>query len=129
MDHRLEHLVDLTRRVDYPEYRWRVEPMGDGHFIQARYDEPDIHTGAPAEQAGRKWYISRHATNSEVVQTMFLALKTSHEHRLREHFRFDGQRVFQPHFSIEELRDFAAQATEDRRNPMPQPERVLAGSG
>lgn len=80
----------IVARVAYPGKEFRVGDMGDGFYVQIRYDEPDIRTGEVAPQGGRKWYVSRHATHSEVVQTCFQAVRASSEHQDREHFTYVG---------------------------------------
>lgn len=55
-------------------------------------------SGEPCHiRAGRKWYISEYATDSEVVQTALLAALQFEEHEAREAFRFDGERIYGPH--------------------------------
>lgn len=85
---------------------WNVyaATMGStGFYIQLRYVENDIETGDPADQHGRKWYVSAHSTKSEVVQTVLKACLTSAEHMVREHFTYQGVRVFGPHFDVDQL--------------------------
>lgn len=53
----------------------------------------------------RKWLISRYATRSEVVQTIFLAIKTAEEHEMREEFMYKNSAIFGPHFDVEQLRN------------------------
>lgn len=60
-------------------------------------------TGKPMPWWGRKFYISPHMTDGEIVQTIFLACKIAMEHELREQFKYKGVSVFDPHYDIEEL--------------------------
>jgi len=60
--------------------------------------------------AGRKWRLSPHMTDGELVQTAFLALTTWQEHERRELFTFLGASVFNPHFDIYKLVDFRRKA-------------------
>jgi hypothetical protein len=60
-------------------------------------------TGEDLKWWGRKWYISPHMTDSEIVQTIFLACKVAMEHELREQFKFEGQPVFDPHHDLSGL--------------------------
>jgi len=94
---------EILRDVRYPGHCWRVAPFGDGVYLQISYMEPDVETGEFAAQRGRKWYISPHATRSEVVQTALKAALTSAKHRVREHFLYKGKRIFGPHFDPEQL--------------------------
>lgn len=60
-------------------------------------------TGGIKEQAGRKWRLSKHMTDSEIVQTAFLAVRTAQEHELREQFKYKGYAIFNPHFDLDHL--------------------------
>lgn len=82
------------------ERRFRVLDKGDGWLIQVVYMEPDINTGVPEEQHGRKWYVSSHATETEVVETAFAAVCRSMLHVAGEWFLYQGRRVYSPHFHI-----------------------------
>jgi hypothetical protein len=84
-------------------YRFHVGRMGGGWYLQVRYFDEDADTGKAEPQHGRKWYVSRHATDGEVVQTALKAILTSLEHFAREHFRFDGQPIYGPHFELAAL--------------------------
>jgi len=106
-------------------------PLADGSdnlFIQLRYVEADIITGDPADQHGRKWYISSHSTKSEVVQTILKACLTSAEHMIREHFMYRGARVFGPHFDVDQLVTLSTGGSEahDVRPPAKRTARVEA---
>jgi hypothetical protein len=52
---------------------------------------------------GRKWMLSPHMTDGEVVQTVLAAVLAWYEHEAREAFKFRGQAIFNPHLSLEAL--------------------------
>lgn len=60
-------------------------------------------TGEPYAWKGRKWLISEHMTEGEVVQTMFKAVMTAIEHEARELFLYKGLPIFDPHYDLEKL--------------------------
>ena len=66
-------------------------------------------TNEAFEWKGRKWLLSRHMTDGEVVQTAFLATMTAIEHEARELFKYKGQSIFDPHYDIEKLVKLRAQ--------------------
>jgi hypothetical protein len=68
--------------------------MGDGFYVQIRFPAEAPYDGC------RKWYVSSHATESEVVQTVFLAALIAQEHELRENFKFMGKDIFNPHHDV-----------------------------
>jgi hypothetical protein len=97
-------------QCDLPGVRWviHLSEMGEGFYVQLRYVERDVDTGELEEQHGRKWYVSTHATRSEVVQTVLKACLTSAEHMVREHFTYRGVRVFGPHLDIDQLAELVS---------------------
>ena len=54
-------------------------------------------------QKGRKWRISRYASQSEVVQTCLLAVIQFEEHEARENFKVCGHAVYGPHLDVNAL--------------------------
>lgn len=114
--------------VSFPGYRFRVGRIA-GAFLQVVYDEPDVESGEPTKQHGRKWYVSGNATRGEIIQTAFKAVMTSHEHRVREHFTWRGARLFGPHFDLEQLAALALSgATEQRPAPAAEPDDLGLGA-
>lgn len=92
----------LKKSVAYLDYTFDVE-AGERMYLQAKYMERDIVTGELEMQFTRKWYVSREATKSEIVQTAFKCCITSAEHRCREDFKYRGRRIFGPHFDVDAL--------------------------
>lgn len=78
-----------------------------GYIIYATYMEKDIVTGKNELQATRKWVIEPEWTKSQIVQTALKCILTSHEHRVRESFKFEGKRVFSPHFNIDSFKELS----------------------
>ena len=52
---------------------------------------------------GRKWQLSEHMTEGEIVQTALMACLAAEEHEAREAFNYKGKALFGPHLSIEKL--------------------------
>lgn len=98
-------LVHLVRQVQYKDWEFHVNVMGGGWSVQVRFKAEDTITGEIEPQSGRKWYISPHMTDGEVVQTMLKAVLTAEEHEARENFLYQGLRIFNPHLSLEALVD------------------------
>lgn len=103
---KLTKILDL---VEYRDWNWRVFELKDkaGFLIQFHWEDVDIDTNAVTEQSSRKWYISRHATESEVVQTALKAALTAEEHEVRERFKYRGKRIFGPHIAVGARLDIA----------------------
>lgn len=82
--------------VDRTGGNWILR-VGDPHGV----DNTDA--SKPMPWRGRKWLLSEHMTDGEIVQTAFLATMTAMEHEVRELFTFQGQSVFDPHYDIHKL--------------------------
>lgn len=66
-------------------------------------------TGQPtAPWRGRKWLLSEHMTDGEIVQTAFMATLAAVEHEVRELFLYRGLAVLDPHYDIEKLVELRA---------------------
>jgi hypothetical protein len=109
-------LHDIVAEVSYKPGWWvSTGFMNDGFYLQWRFQAPD-HTALVLDEqewGGRKWYVSPHATRSEVVQTLLKAALAAEEHEAREQFRYKGVAIFGPHHDVEAL--VANQVPEDRR--------------
>lgn len=70
---------------------------GTDNWIQVRFHDKG------KLQSCRKWRLSVHMTTSEVVQTVFAAIKAAEEHETREKFLYKGVNIFGPHFSVDQL--------------------------
>lgn len=108
--------LELTRRVEQitseiglaDNFAVRIGyNEADMLFVQIRCWRKDIITGEMGAGYGGKAYISEHATDSEIVQTVFGLYKGYYEHEARESFQWRGRRVFGPHIATEALWDVA----------------------
>lgn len=101
----LTHVTEVLARVRYKEgWTFRVAGEDSGRpFLQVRFKAVDEETGLLEEQSGRKWRLSPHMTNGEIVQTAFLACKQAEEHECRERFRYDDRAIFGPHIDLDAL--------------------------
>lgn len=94
----------ITSRCAYPGLR--IETIAEGSHLFLRVYNPHgtcNHTGNPAPWKGRKWRLSPHMTDGEVVWTAFKAILTALEHEARELFKFDGVAVADSHVDIHKL--------------------------
>lgn len=121
----LTALAEVLERVVYAPKQFRYGYLGDGYFLQIVYMEDDVRTGEPQQQRGRKWYVSKHATESEVVQTALGAALASAEHQVREAFMYrptavdEPRRVYGPHFHAAALWAVCGQSTSFDARPEP----------
>lgn len=103
----LTKVRNLLDRIDYDGHgkttSFVATERAGGFMVQIRFMDNDVVTHELAEQSGRKWYVSRHATDSEVIQTALKAALASAEHEVRERFRVDGVLPYGPHMDIDAL--------------------------
>ena len=102
----VQRAMTWLARVECMSYRFRVTEGHGGVHLQGAYMEQDIYKGpgsSPEEQLTRKWLLSPHMTESEMIQTAFKCVLTSMEHRTREHFKYKNARIFGPHFNVNDL--------------------------
>ncbi len=60
-------------------------------------DDCTVDDDTALEQRGRKFYISRHMTDEEIVRTASLAVQVFECHESHEWFRYQGKRYLNPH--------------------------------
>jgi hypothetical protein len=99
----LADLRAIVDRVSFRDWLFYVFADGDRPYIQVAFDEQCIDTGRIVEQRGRKWMLSPHMTDSEVVQTAFAAVLMALEHEAREVFQYRERNIYAPHFDVEAL--------------------------
>ncbi len=84
--------------MDYkPNTGWRISERGDCVFVQHTQQIPCTQSGEVSWQRGRKWYISDHATELEIVRTLRAAVLAFEEHEINETLLYRGERVLNPH--------------------------------
>ncbi len=100
----------ITMRVLNTEFYLRVERdnkeeyLSNGRvFLQVVYFAPCTKTKEFKEWHGRKWYLSEHMTEDEVVKTAWCALEAAVKHETMEGFKVDGIILFNPHINFEAL--------------------------
>lgn len=104
----------ILNDVHYKGWKFYVGVMGDGFYLQIRMWEVDAVTGSTKLQHCRKWYLSRHMTKSEIVQTAWAAVQAAELHESREQFRYRGAALFKPHYDVDDLAALSRVSTEVR---------------
>lgn len=120
-----DRLSGLVSRITYPAFSFTVgqDEGKERPYYWLRVEVADgfcTQTGEPMHWCGRKWRLSEHMTDGEVVFTAFKALITALEHEARELFKFDGVAVADPHPDIHllvaHLKDTNARKLRGRHN-------------
>lgn len=106
-----DKLNTILGNVEYQDWAFRVLPANEGWNVQVAFFAEDNNApmgmGKLVAQYGRKWYVSRFATESEVVQTALKAILTALEHEAREQFKYKGRALFGPHLDVNALMEIA----------------------
>lgn len=106
-----EEIVDLCRSVDCSlagvDFELMVlkdlkNPKGRT-FLQIWYDSPRSKTGKVGTRKGRKWYLSSHMIDDEIIKTCFAAFEAAVKHEILEGFRVANVIIFNPHLNYKEL--------------------------
>lgn len=93
------HMMD----VKFPGYTFCVHAHDSKAYLQAEFMSPCSQTGKLTLQKTRKWLLSQHMTESELIQTALKCVLTAIEHEAREQFKYKGRAIFGPHFDVKAL--------------------------
>lgn len=96
-------IIRLLHSIKFKNWPLHFNPHEERAYIQWMWSDTCPRTGNIKLQRGRKWYLSMHMTDSEIVQTAFLAAMTAMEHEVREFFEYRNQPIFRPHYDVNAL--------------------------
>lgn len=82
---------------------WYLSSDYNVTYLRWTWKAKCVKTGSEVDVTGRKWILSEHMTESELVCTALKAALTCEEHETREHFTYEGKRVFNPHINVRRL--------------------------
>lgn len=97
------NFTDVLSRITFPGFTFIVQEYAHRPTLQIECKGTCNISGADLTWTSRKWLLSWHMTDGEVVQTAFKAVMTALEHEAREQFTYRGVTVFDPHYDIEKL--------------------------
>lgn len=73
-------------------------------YVQIRFYAPDNDDPTKMElQKCRKWRLSLHMTNSEIVRTAYKAVLAAEEHEASELFKYKDVDIYNPHTDVDVL--------------------------
>lgn len=113
-DHRLIYIKSLFSEIsclifntyiDFIVKRDVKSPETGRIFIQTVYnckDSKEVNARAKVFK-GRKWYLSDHMLEDEIIKTAYLAFETCVKHEMLEGFRVGHVTLFNPHVDYKEL--------------------------
>lgn len=101
----VKRVFDLLARVSMPN-NWKIltDSANGRMYMQIACPNGTCnYSGEGFAWKGRKWFLSEHMTDGEIVQTALMACLAASEHEIREQFKYRGVSIFDPHYDIERL--------------------------
>ncbi len=95
---------DVLALIDYkPGWSIKANPLcgHNGTYWYLQVTLPPDEDGKVWK--GRKWLLSDHMTEGEIVQTALMACLAAEEHEAREAFKYQGRALFGPHLTMQGL--------------------------
>lgn len=94
----------IISEIKFRDWKFKVN-WNDRPYLQIEFIAPDTHNenSLPELQFSRKWWLSPHMCENEIVRTAYKAVKTAIEHEMDEQFTFKKQRIFDPHMDYTNL--------------------------
>lgn len=116
MTERLEHIQNLIKGISYKNgWELRLTTRGEDVILMYwQFDAPNVKNGIVETWTSRKYYLSPYKTDSEIIQTAFLAAKVAEEHEILESFKYNGKILFSPHMDLNYFTSL--EIPEDARN-------------
>lgn len=92
-------------------FRLRIEEdvkFGGRIFPQVLYEAPCTKDGRNMPLRGRKWYLSNHMTEGEVIFTAYTAFELTIKHEIMESFKIGGVTLVNPHVDYKKLLEISS---------------------
>lgn len=112
----LETIQALVADITFNDWDYLVKLDGDRPYLQIKFQAPCNMTGETYSQSGRKWMLSYHMTDDEIVSTALKATLTAVEHEAREQFKWRDQPIYRPHYNIYELHKLSSRGATMKRD-------------
>ncbi len=98
-----EQLEAAIAEISYEGFEFLLREDDTRPYLQVQCEDTCTNTGEPYTWRSRKWFLSPYMTKSEVVQTALKAVLTCVEHEARERFKYQGEAIYSPHYSVDAL--------------------------
>lgn len=104
----LADIREIVARCAYPGFEFKVDADGDIEQLYpwcqiVCHEGVDTTTGQPASWTGRKWKLSFHMTDTEIVHSVWAAVQRALLHEAAELFKFDEAAIFDRHIDVHRL--------------------------
>ncbi len=102
----LERIKFIVSQITFNDWMFVVGTYQEGTpYIQILFKDKDRISGVEEIQRCRKWILSFHMVDSEVIRTAYKAVEAAMLHEVQEAFKYKNARIFNPHLDLEELAD------------------------
>lgn len=102
----IENIERIVSEISFKDWTIKVGQYEcKTPYLQVLFYDADRITGEKELQRCRKWILSYHMVDSEVIRTAFKAIETAMLHEVQEEFKYKGVRIFNPHLDLDELVD------------------------
>lgn len=110
---KLEEIKDIVKHCTYTHGTevWEIIVRLDDKRPYLQVSVPDGKcnvTGEPLPWRGRKWMLSYHMCQTEIVRTAFMAVEAAVLHEVTENFKYFNIAPFNPHIDIKSMLIMAA---------------------
>lgn len=99
LDKKFYIVIEYDRKYENKDFMFMYPRV----YIQVRYTSLCTKTDKIEDWKGRKWYLSEHMTNDEIVKTAYCGFEAAVKHEIMEGFKIDDKILFNPHVNFEEL--------------------------
>lgn len=96
-------IIKILSKIEYKNWRFYVEDRHDCMTLQIVFNDTCVLSGREVTQYCRKWFISKHMTDNEVIRTAFMAVEKAEFHELCEKFKYKGVSINNPHINLEKI--------------------------
>lgn len=84
---------------------------GNRLYLQIEYRTPCTKTAEILPWKGRKWYLSEHMTDNEIIFTAYTAYEMAMKHEIMESFKINGVILLNPHVDYKQLLEISNKET------------------
>jgi hypothetical protein len=105
----------LINQMSFNDWRFHYDFKDDVPYIQIKFLAPRNMTGRMEIQSCRKWMLSYHMCDEEIVSTGLKAVLAAVEHEAREQFKWKGQPIYRPHYNLDALYDISKKNAVEKR--------------
>jgi len=95
--------MDMLGNKTFTFFVEKDKKGGDRIYIQLVYAAPCTKEDTNKSWKGRKWYLSEHMTENEIIFTAYTAYEMCLRHEMMETFKINGIILVNPHVDYKEL--------------------------